>query len=243
MEALVARIDTLAHHAFPGKAAAAVYLSGCNLKCPWCFVPAMVRGEGSRMGVEEIVEEALHFEPEAVVFDGGEPLLQLDALEELCSAFLSRGLLTKVQTNGTRPAQLTHLLSKKLLSRVGVDVKAPLDDARLYRKMCGVRDASLPEDVRKSLCACRAFKAAVDVTVPIIPSFNDKPRFLRAIARDVAPFASTLTLVEFDSRTTLDPRLQEIEPPSRDELHALARECDAVRTVRVRTREYGEEAA
>ncbi len=245
MEAVIARIDALKHDAYPGKPAAVVYFGGCNLRCPWCFVPDMVdRAKCVRMGMEDILEELAQSDiAEAVVFDGGEPLMQPQVLDFLCSALISKGLETKIQTNGTQPGTLGHLLSKKILTRVSIDVKAPFDSQRIYQKMCGVRSDKIAGDVKKSLSMCHAFKTPVDVTVPVVPLFNDKPRFIRTIARQVSPYAESLTLIEFDNRVTLDPSLAENPPPSRDELHALAAECKPyISRIRIRTRLYGEEA-
>ncbi len=245
MDAVIARIDALSHGAYPGKPAATVYFGGCNLRCPWCFVPNMVsRVQCVHMSMAEILEELAQSDiAEAVVFDGGEPLMQSQAVEFLCSALIPKGLETKIQTNGTQPGTLGHLLSKQLLTRVSIDVKAPLDNQRVYQKMCGVRSEKIAGDVAKSLSVCHAFKTPLDVTVPIVPLFNDKPRLIRTIARQVAPYAESITLIEFDNRVTMDPELESNPPPSRDQLHLLAKECKPyINNTRIRTRLYGEEA-
>ncbi|MCK7524015.1 MAG: radical SAM protein, partial [Ignavibacteriales bacterium] len=61
---------------------------------------------------------------EAVCLTGGEPLLHED-LEDVIRIVRERGLLVKLDTNGSFPDRLEALLGLGLLDRVALDVKAP----------------------------------------------------------------------------------------------------------------------
>jgi organic radical activating enzyme len=79
-----------------GMAAVFVRLSGCNLQCPFCDT----RHESyTEMSVGEIRAEAGKYNCPAIVWTGGEPLLQLtkDVLERFTD------FDNFLETNGTRP--------------------------------------------------------------------------------------------------------------------------------------------
>jgi pyruvate formate lyase activating enzyme len=61
---------------------------------------------------------------QGVVITGGEPTLQED-LEPFIRKVRGLGLAVKLDTNGSNPDALEHLLSAGLLDHVGLDVKAP----------------------------------------------------------------------------------------------------------------------
>ena len=73
---------------------------------------------------------------DAVVFSGGEPLVQ-NSLEEALDDVIALGYKTALHTGGYRPEALRRVLPK--LNWVGFDVKAPLT-ADAYRKSTGGYD-------------------------------------------------------------------------------------------------------
>ena len=78
---------------YPGKVACTVFLSGCNLRCPYCHNPGLVlpeQSEGSEI-------------PEAEVL-----------------SFLER---RKGKLDGTNPAMLKALLQERVLDYVAMDIK------------------------------------------------------------------------------------------------------------------------
>ena len=73
---------------------------------------------------------------DAVVFSGGEPLVQ-NSLEAALDDVMALGYKTALHTGGYRPEALRRVLPK--LDWVGFDVKAPLT-ADAYRKATGGYD-------------------------------------------------------------------------------------------------------
>jgi pyruvate formate lyase activating enzyme len=59
-----------------------------------------------------------------VVFSGGEPTLQKDALIALARTVKGMGLAVGVQTNGVFPDTLDALIKERLVDRVALDIKA-----------------------------------------------------------------------------------------------------------------------
>jgi pyruvate formate lyase activating enzyme len=97
---------------YPGKIAAVIFFSGCNLRCPWCQNGDLVLGTAGGLIP---LEDALGFVEKrkkilgAVVLSGGEPTLYPD-LGGLIGKIKKTGLPVKLDTNGMRPRVLEGLL-------------------------------------------------------------------------------------------------------------------------------------
>ena len=115
---------------FDGYAACTVFLAGCNLRCPFCQNAVLVDG-----GLPECISEEDFFAfldkrkglLDAVCISGGEPTLRHE-LPDFCRRIKEKGYLVKLDTNGTNPDMLRHLIAKRLIDYVAMDVKAPLYD-------------------------------------------------------------------------------------------------------------------
>jgi pyruvate formate lyase activating enzyme len=118
---------------YPGKISAVLFFPGCNLACPWCHNPELVRrrfDDGGRLENGITLNEALSFFDkrrnvlEAVVLSGGEATLYKD-LPELITSIKKINLLVKLDTNGTRPDMLEHLFAHPLTrpDYIALDIK------------------------------------------------------------------------------------------------------------------------
>ncbi len=134
---------------YPGKVACTVFLSGCNLRCPYCHNPSLVLPK--KINTTEIpAAELLHFlekrkgKLEGVCITGGEPTLHRE-LPSLLWQLQSMGFAVKLDTNGTNPVLLEQLIRDNLLNYVAMDIKnSPLR----YSETCGGID--LLAQVKKS---------------------------------------------------------------------------------------------
>lgn len=122
---------------YPGKVACTVFLSGCNLRCPFCHNASLVLPERAPAQIRE--DTLLAFlEKRAGVLDGvcisgGEPTLSPD-LPELLRKIKALGYCVKLDTNGSNPRMLEALLEEGLLDFVAMDIKnAP----SRYAETCG----------------------------------------------------------------------------------------------------------
>ena len=122
---------------YPGKVACTVFLPGCNFRCPFCHNGELLDGP-----VPPLMDDAelLSFLKtrrgilDAVCISGGEPTLH-PGLEDLLRAIKSMGFLTKLDTNGTHPALLKHLVASGLLDYVAMDIK---NSPARYAETCGL---------------------------------------------------------------------------------------------------------
>lgn len=125
---------------FPGKLAAVAFLQGCPWRCIYCQNPWMQSAEFSpelKHDSWEKLEGLLKRRRgllDGVVFSGGEPTADpalLDALRRV----KAMGFETGLHTGGIIPQRLAQVLP--LVDWVGLDVKAPPQDADLYGRVTG----------------------------------------------------------------------------------------------------------
>ncbi|MBE6551194.1 MAG: anaerobic ribonucleoside-triphosphate reductase activating protein [Ruminococcaceae bacterium] len=110
---------------FPGRTACTVFLSGCNMRCPFCHNSDLVFGKAPQISSDELYSllEKRRGVLDGVCITGGEPLLY-ENTEELIREIKRRGFLVKLDTNGTKPELLEKLLNNKLLDYVAMDIKS-----------------------------------------------------------------------------------------------------------------------
>jgi pyruvate formate lyase activating enzyme len=127
---------------YPGKVAAVVFLSGCNLRCGFCHNGVLVSesAELEDVALRELIDGLRRRKKllEGVVVSGGEPTLH-PHLTWLLRELKSTGLDVKLDTNGLKPAVLAEALNARLVDYVAVDMK--LAPARYAEHLAGPQDA------------------------------------------------------------------------------------------------------
>jgi len=118
---------------FPGKLSSVIFFSGCNFDCPYCHNPDLVAGCSPYPGAFNFSEICRFLEKrqdflDGVVISGGEPTLQVD-LVEVCTQIKNLGYPLKLDTNGSRPGVLKHLIDEGLVDYIAMDLKT---DPYLY---------------------------------------------------------------------------------------------------------------
>ena len=119
---------------YPGKLSSVIFFSGCNFDCPYCHNPELARGcttcpaDLTTANICHFLEQRQGF-LDGVVVSGGEPTLQND-LADLCRKIKGLGYPLKLDTNGSRPRVLEHLIDEKLVDYIAMDLKT---DPLLYK--------------------------------------------------------------------------------------------------------------
>ena len=133
---------------YPGKVACTVFLSECNLRCPYCHNPDLVYPveEAPTLPIDAVLAYLTRRRGklDGVCITGGEPTLQPE-LPELIRSIRGMGFLVKLDTNGTNPSMLNRLLHEELLDYVAMDIK---NSPACYKETCG--GAAVLEPVRRS---------------------------------------------------------------------------------------------
>lgn len=115
---------------WPEKICSTVFIAGCNFRCPFCHNPELVDPtlieQLEPMSENDILTELTHHKRyiDGVCITGGEPLLSTDVVM-LIRKIKNKGLLVKIDTNGTVPTILKKLIDEKLVDYVAMDIKGP----------------------------------------------------------------------------------------------------------------------
>jgi len=115
---------------FPNNISCVVFFSGCNLHCPYCHNPELALGTQQIENGEKTVVDFLKKRKgflEGVVFSGGEPTLQEDALISLAQTAKELGYRVKLDTNGTKPQVIEKLIAQQMVDYIAMDIKTELE--------------------------------------------------------------------------------------------------------------------
>lgn len=147
---IVGGLTPLSTTDWPGRLAATVFCQGCAWACPYCHNASLrAFGAGERPWPEVLAWlETRQGLLEAVVFSGGEPLLQ-PGLAEAMRQVRGLGFHIGLHTSGMDPQALTRVLP--LCDWIGLDLKAP---RAAYERITAVAGSGLA--ARESLKLVRA---------------------------------------------------------------------------------------
>lgn len=104
MTKMLAGVTKLSTVDYPGELATVLYMSGCNMRCPYCHNREVVLGNTA--GIPwNVVRAWLGYKSNitAVVISGGEPLMpeNVELTRQIVEWTYRRGLKIKLDTNGT----------------------------------------------------------------------------------------------------------------------------------------------
>lgn len=211
-------IEKFSSRDFPGHISSTVFLGGCTFRCPYCHNADLVlRPEALPTLAADYFLSYLDGRKgwlEAICFSGGEPLLH-EGLEDLIRVVRERGLLVKVDTNGSFPDRLEALLALGLLDQVAMDIKAPLERYReVTRSNIDVEKIVRSADVIRASGVRHAFRTTV---VPGLVGRDDVVRIGEWLAG-----ASLYVIQQFVPQTTIDPAYLAVKPFGRAEIDEIA---------------------
>ena len=230
-----------------GRCVSVIFFRGCQLRCPYCQNHAYITGS-SEMDIEDMKSQISKTKPfiSALVFSGGEPTMQRNALIDLAGFARSGSLAVGLETNGFGADVVKEMLDKGLLDKVFLDVKAPLDDPKQYSIVTGINvDAGSKAAKNTASTLDKCIRADIELEV--------RTTVFRGLvgAEDVMKISQYLDECGSENLTyaiqqglpdnTLD--MQDIEKFSRQEVLDMATAIKPVnlKDIRIRTIENGEE--
>lgn len=241
-----------------GKAAVTVFFRGCPLRCPYCQNYPYLEGAGL-VELDLVKEQIKSSKPfvSAVVFSGGEPLMQ-EAVIPLAEFAKNLGLSVGIHTNGCYPERVAELVKRKLVDKFFIDIKAPLDDPELYGKVAGcnahkgaeISSSRTPEEITAAIARAietvDASSLQMELRTTIIRDFigNEKEisRIAAWISGNVKNREVTYVLQQGIPEHSLQEDLRKIRVLEREELFELGKTAKGfLEKVRIRTKEEGEE--
>jgi pyruvate formate lyase activating enzyme len=236
---------------WPGRAVCTVFLRGCPLRCSYCHNAPIQTGE-TWCDTDEVISliESARIAISGVVFSGGEPTMQKEALTVLARAARSMELAVGIQTNGYFPETLDHLIREGLLDRVALDYKVRWEGYSKHWEGYGdICQEDYTRQVRRSLAVCRSARSrgALSEFEVVVTIFRGNRDEVLAIAREAD--GTDLVLQQGVHKHPWSPgkEIEEIRqgspeidrsPYSLEELRLIADRIG--RPVRIRTHEGGE---
>lgn len=175
-------IERLSVSDYPGKICANLIIPGCNFRCPYCskreiifdFIPMPKISEDEAIA---FLHPRLGF-LDGICLTGGEPTIHRE-LPAFLWRLKSIGSLVKLDTNGSHPRRLAHILGRKLVDYVAMDVKLPL---KKYQETVGY-SVSVSE-LLDSIQLIRRSGVDYEFRTTVVPGLVDE--------RDLLEIANTL---------------------------------------------------
>ncbi len=203
---------------FPGHISATVFLGGCSFRCPYCHNSDLVLRPETypTMAMDGFLGflDSRKGWLEGVCISGGEPLL-CDELETLIRIIRERGLLVKLDTNGSFPGRIDRLLGEGLLNWIAMDIKAPADR---YPEV--TRSEVLESEIRRSVSLIRASGIKYMFRTTVVPTLIGRED-IRRIGEWLAG-SDIYQLQQFVPRDTIDAAFLETKPYPAEEFIMLA---------------------
>lgn len=233
-----------------------VFLRGCPIQCSYCQNEGIQTGEDWR-DLEEIKEMIHSSSPyiSGVIFSGGEPTRQKEALIELARYAKGINLDVGIQTNGLFPETLRQLIEERLADKVALDFKSRFEGYSSQQEKGGLTFENYERNARKSFTLCKNAFARNNLREfeVVITIFYENEEYIDEISKligkiplvlqqgehKILPLATipkNMTEGEYREKKR---RLQEdFHPLTLDEIKKIADKIG--RNVRIRTREAGE---
>ncbi|MFX1514331.1 MAG: anaerobic ribonucleoside-triphosphate reductase activating protein [Promethearchaeota archaeon] len=152
---------------YPGKVSCIVFFSGCNFRCPWCQNGSLVDGTNEVLSEKHILSEIEKTQEwlDGVVISGGEPTISPEIVD-FCTRIKEKGLLIKLDTNGSRPTIIQELMDKKLVDYIAMDIKTALNE---YDTAIGVKFDS--DNIGESIQLIMSGTVDYEFRSTVVPEF------------------------------------------------------------------------
>jgi anaerobic ribonucleoside-triphosphate reductase activating protein len=175
-----------------------VFFSGCNFKCPFCYNAEILSFNEEFLidtrEVKERIESEMRrggYEAKSIILTGGEPTLQRQQLLSIARFSRQSGLFITLETNGTKPDAIKSLISDKLIDRVFLDLKSPLEPAvfeeQTKSKTFFKSSDELIKDISETIkiLAARPGGVVLEARTPVDCNLLSKKGSIEAIAKEV----------------------------------------------------------
>ncbi|HPX27815.1 MAG TPA: anaerobic ribonucleoside-triphosphate reductase activating protein [Treponemataceae bacterium] len=212
---------------YPGRVAAALFLQGCNLRCPYCYNTELVTGtpeDYEAVSFKQVIE---HLKKRAAVLtgfviSGGEPLLS-PCLPRLISEARALGYYIKLDTNGLMFERLERIITDPQLcpDYIALDVKTSPDR---YADLGGAHSPagqmSAQNKIKKAIELVSSLSADKrEFRTVLVPPLVSKPD-IDSIAK-LLPSDASWYFAQFRNENCLDPSYNDITPYTDEQVQKL----------------------
>jgi len=127
------------------------------------------------------------------------------------------GFLVRIYTNGSNPDMLEHLIDKKLIDSVALDVKAPLTEEK-YEAVINVK--GMLEDVKKGISLIMNSGIDYEFRTTVVPTLHSE-KDIEDIAKYIKD-AKLFVLQKFIPDNALDVKLRKLKTQTNEEMKRFA---------------------
>jgi len=223
MQAYIGKVQAISDSHWIGGLSTAVFFAGCDYNCPNCNVSDILKTkEEFWMDLRDVKKVIMQSQDsiKAVVFTGGEPCLQRQALLTLASYAKDLNLMTGLETNGSKPECIRSLIRLGLIDQISLDLKAPFEaeffERATHSKTFFKPTEELMKDVKNTLRLLERHqdKIRVEIRTTITPSLVTRKEDLIQIAEIIEPIHCTWVLQRFNPREVQDENFRKLRSPS-----------------------------
>jgi len=223
MQAYIGRIEPVSGEHWHGGLSFTIFFAGCDYNCPNCNTPDILdTKEEFLLNLRDVKNDIKQYSDsiKAVVFTGGEPCLQRQALLTLATYAKDLDLKTGIETNGSKTECLRSLLRLGIIDYIALDLKSPFEPGFFERATISktfFKDSqSLITDLKSTLRLLREYQDKVDIEfrTTVIPTLVSRKEDLLAIAEEIADIECNWVLTQYDPSRVVNRRFSDIKPPS-----------------------------
>lgn len=208
---------------YPARIAAAVFLCGCNLRCPYCYNTEIVNKTvplENLVNCQQILEHLEHRKKvlSGFVISGGEPLIS-PVTEFLIKEAKKIGYKVKLDTNGTFPEKLEKILENNDLKPdfIALDVKT---SPSRYNVLSPSGFSDLEKAIKKSINLIASLpenqREYRTVLVPDLVTTYDIENIGKLLPKN-----ATWKFARFQNGECLSPKFSNLTPYTEEEYQTL----------------------
>ena len=210
-----------------------VYFSGCDFKCPFCFVKELSEFKNEHLILLKDLKKNIEVnikDIDSLLLTGGEPGLQRQAVLEIARYARMKNLKVIYDTNGSKPETLKSLLMGELVDIVNLDIKSPFEKI-LFEKTTRSstffkQTEEIIKDIRQSISLLRESKITVEITTTIVPSIIFKKEDILEIASIVNNLNCIWNILPFvPGENHIDKNFRNISSPTEKFIENIKQSC------------------
>ena len=169
------------YHFLPGSMAFSVATAGCNLSCKFCQNWQLSQSkpedlDAIRMTPSDLSKRSRSTGSRVIAYTYNEPTVQYEFILDASAIARERGIRSVIISNGYIQKKASQELIKNL-DGIKIDLKAFSD--KFYRDICGGDLKSVLSNLETVFASGRW----LEIVVLVIPTLNDAPAEIRAMAR------------------------------------------------------------
>lgn len=163
-----------------------LFMKGCPLRCLYCQNFKLLT-EPNYVPIHKVIkkiEKELDF-IDALVFSGGEPTLNAEAIKEIGEWIHKEDKLVGIQTNGYFASDIEELIKAGVVDKIFLDIKAPLNEPKLWKRVTQV--SGVEKFVQQILYYCINSNFPLQIQTTVFKRLVGEEEVLK-IARELKQF-------------------------------------------------------